>query len=146
MFLRMSAAAAPPAPGSRSRERACPPWAARRGRTAPHSSGTDTRGETEACNMLLIAMVCRTKYSFYFIKQNTCILPDCDSPCLGIIVFVMEEKQIRILFTLFDVSPLGRAGVSGPAPGHLHTGIVTTSEHRGITAEYNPILLFTATL
>ena len=100
------------------------------------------------CNMLLcyIAMVCRTKYSFYFIKQNTCILPDCDSPCLGIIVFVMEEKQIRILFTLFDVSPLGRAGVSGPAPGHLHTGIVTTSEHRGITAEYNPILLFTATL
>ena len=49
MFLRMSAAAAPPAPGSRSRERACPPWAARRGRTAPHSSGTDTRGETAIC-------------------------------------------------------------------------------------------------
>ena len=96
--------------------------------------------------MLLIAMVCRTKYSFYFIKQNTCILPDCDSPCLGIIVFVMEEKQIRILFTLFDVSPLGRAGVSGPAPGHLHTGIVTTSEHWEITAEYNSLLLFTATL
>ena len=49
MFLRMSAAAAPPAPGSRSRERACPPWAARRGRTAPHSSGTDTWGETAIC-------------------------------------------------------------------------------------------------
>ena len=148
MFLRMSAAAAPPAPGSRSRERACPPWAARRGRTAPHSSGTDTRGETAICYWLL-----------WFAEQSIAfiLLNKIPASCLIVTVPVLvllsswwrRSRSESYSHYPADVSPLGRAGVwhvSGPAPGHLHTGIVTTSEHRGITAEYNPILLFTATL